>query len=368
MKKRVLTIIMSIIICNIAFATGIPLGKAINNLPIMQENDLQIAIDNMDIQNASSARVGAENYAKILRNYHIEQTKKEEVELNIAKAVTVDKMRLANKIKAKQYLLTENISMLAFRQLYMAVLAAEGDVELKRMLYAEAKTDYLLAEKQLQAGDITKNEFELKKIALGKADRENTLANTDFQEYKEKLNIMAGAIVEIAPETARMAELQPLGYYKAGAKNRITVQVPLIQNQIIDLELPFYRDKYALNSKAVEDAAWNLRRDYKLNALTAEAAELAAEKNIEMAYFDVVALMLQVQNLAADFSSLKQRVVQMENLYQEGQLSEKRLMQTKIQLKKLENAYKLSSFNLNTKRQALIMATSVGPDYQEVGK
>ncbi len=365
MKKIIIVIISFLLIFNCSFALS--LGEALQKLPIIEENKLQKELDIRSLQGVIDAQYGASDFLKIDKRYGLGTSEHKRLEMKIAKETSLEKAKLGNKIKKMQYSLAENASVIGVRGLYTAALAAKGEYELSNLHYAVAKNNYVLAVKQLKNGDITEYQYKEKQIELNQAANVEALARIDYESYKQKLSVLLGVDVEIAPEQPRLDPLQSLDYYKAGIGNQITVKAPELQNQIIELDFEFYEDRFLIQNEKIERAYDDLWREYKTNKLAIKAAKLAAEKDIEKAYFDVNNMYLQTKSLQDNLFALDQRLVQMEELYQAGLIAENKLNQLKIQHKQLENAYHLASFSLNTKRQALVMATSVGPSYQESG-
>lgn len=365
MKHKILIFLSLLSICSVSFADTINLSQAIERLPIKAENKLQRQIDLMDMQLAVDVENGNRSYTELIKEYDLADSQESALQRKIASEISVEKTAIGNQMKDLQYNLEENVAQLKLRAAYVAALSAKMDTELKQLHLEAATRDYQLAEVQYQRGDITSADFEVKKIALNNAEIEKRLADVNYKKFREELNAMVGAEVLIAPEAAQTVDLADLDYYKSKAGNNIRVRIPQLKNEMIQLETPFYENRYLQKNPRIARANDDLWRDYDFNKLDVKAARLEIEQDIDRAYTDVSATILKVKNLETDLNASKDRLVQMEQLEKSGTISQKRVYDFKIEQKKLENAYLLSAFDLNSKRQALMYSISIGPLYQE---
>ncbi len=363
-RKLMLLVLVVLVISQLSFAEPLKFYAAVEGLAIYQENDLKKEVDFLTLQSIIGQRSDLLAMRQLLSKYKLGEGIVEEFDNNVAIGAMVDKTRLANRIKQMGYDVEQNATFLAARQLYLATLQAKLDAELAQQSYDNALAAQQADEIKRQSGIITENGYLQSVAQCQQAANDLALANINYDRLYGKLANLLHNDVIVEVEQPRLSELPPIEYYYGLIDNRLEVQQPKLQIEIIDLDLPFYTERFL--------AVPELKRDYdalivdkKGYQLDLEQARYQLKKEIQTAYIDIEQAIVEIETLELKLSDVKARLVQMEALYQQGTVSKQQLDDFKVNVKQLENGYYLKSCALNNQRIALQMAVSVGPAYQE---
>ncbi len=363
MKKKFLLIILVLTFsCQFIVADSLPFYQAVDGLRVYQVNRLKREIDGLALNSAVAQQSDLKAARKLIKKYNLGQGIEEELEFNIAIANLVDKMRLANRIKDMGYAVEQNATFLAARRLYLATLKAKLDCELAQLQYDNRQAQLTGDVVKRDNGMISEIDFALSQSETEQAANDLALAKIEYDRLYGKLKQLLGNDVSIAVEQPRLSELASEDYYYSTIDNRFEIARAQIQIDIVDLDLPFYSDKYLVvrNIRTKYGALLREKNSYQLEI---ERQQFLIKKEIQQAMLDVKQSISEIENLQIQLADLRSRLNQMETLYAQGLISRQMRDDFKVNLKRMENGYYLKCCQLNNQRIALGMAVSVGPAY-----
>ncbi len=365
MKRQLLLIIIVLtIVAQISFGDAAKFYLAVEGLNVNDVNKLKRELDQMELQSIIMQRGDLKATKKLIKKYKLGQGIEEELQFNIAIANMVEKTKLANRIKELGYQVEENATFLAARKLYLGTLKAKLDLELAQLIL-DNQLEIFDAEKvKLQNGTISETDYLKSTKQFEQATNDLELAKIEYGKMYDKLRNLLNNDVEIVSEPPRLSTLAPLVYYEQLIDYRFEIQRPKLQNEIIDLDLPFYTKRF-FAVPALKRQYEEMLVDQKSYQLDIEQKRYEIKKEIQLARLEIQQATVEVKALATKLADLKARFVQLQALYDKGVISKQKLNDLKVNIKQLENGYYLKACLLNNKRIALGMAVSVGPAYEE---
>ncbi len=365
MKKQLLLMLVFLTLATqVAFADAVPFYKAVDGVNVKAVNKLKREVDRMELQSYIKQKNDLKALKKAIRKYKLGQNLESDLEMEIAIVNIVDKARRANRIKEIGYLVEENATFLGARQLYLGALKAKLDLELVQLIYDNQLAVFEGEKTKLSNGTISETDFLTANNHFSQVVNELSIAKINYDEMYGKLRNFLNNDVEIVVEQPRITPLAPLDYYEKSIDYRFEIEQPRLLTEIIDLDLPFYTKRF-LVVPAVKRKYKEMLVDKQGYQLDIERKRYQIKKEIQLALFDIQQDINAINTLSTKLADLRARLTQLQALYDKGVISQQKLADFKVDLKRLENGYYLKSCVINTKRIALGMAASVGPAYEE---
>ncbi len=361
-KKLLIVGALVLLSFQLSFGEALKFYRAADNMSVYQQTALKREIDVLSLQSIMAQQSDIKAGLRLINDYQLGQGIVEEFQTELALTTLLDKAKLANRIKQAGYKVEQNATLLAARQLYLAVLKAKLDTELAQLEYDNAQDIQAAEQIKRQHGIITELDYLRVVNQAAAAGNSLKLAQIEYDKtYGKLVNLLHGDVL-IEVEQPRLSALPPVDYYLAQIDNRLEIQQPQLQTEIIDLDLPLYSKRFLVVRDIRRDRE-ALLLDRERQQLLLDEARHQIKKEVQAAYLSVEQMINEVASLTTKLADLRTRLDQMELLYRQGVVSQQKLNQFKITVKQLENGYYLKACALNTQRLALQMATSVGPAY-----
>ncbi|AUG56610.1 MAG TPA: TolC family protein [Ruminiclostridium sp.] len=281
--------------------------------------------------------------------------------------------RFAWQMSQKEKELTENILILALRDLYLGLYSTWRNCDiLKKKLNLESKK-HNANKVRFENGLISNIEFEESQYRFLKTQKDFENAQRDFENMRRNFNSFLGVPIDteydelLFEELKRDVKIQPLEYYLEKAlENRLEIVVLEGQIEMAELQISIY-EKNRVNetyTKVRKEYNEALRQLENLK-IQLEQAKIDIESEIKSAYVEVKKEGYNLQSLNDTLNMQLKNYERLQGQFEQGFIAKLVMDEVEIGLEELRNGIDLVMYAYNTKIMKLEEAAGLGPAFQE---
>lgn len=335
--------------------------EAFLNSKAVQKYKMQLRTDDFKIIEAKMGENSISNYYGFVKEYGLHVTFDDRLKHEIIQETSSKKARLGKEIAGASHLLELNAKKSNYKKLELGAFKASLDIQLSQKKVEYAKDVFDAKNKMHELGKITDEELQIAENEYKKAMHELDANQIEWEHLKSLLDYYLDAKVLIKEESLNTTKLEPLEYYLAQVENRFELYMRKKQNEMDELEIAIYEEKFDALSPVHKDKLTLLKRGVQKRSAEIEIQKNLIGDEIQDAYHKLINKMRTIESFSQKVKNLAKRGEHMKKLYDLGKIALHDYKSFKLKELEAQNAYKIMIMDYNNSYRDFMYGISVGP-------
>lgn len=304
-------------------------------------------------------------------DYFISYDPETKVFMTKMKELFPEQMKFSWEATRDNRIVTTNTFKTTLRGIFFVVYNSQADLQLKQKQFELAKEVNRQDQIRLKNGMITVIDMQESEFELLQAQKGLDAAQRNFENAIREFNQFTGLKAELQYTEIKFEEKlahpkwQPVDYYiEQALSNRFDMVSIRKQISLKEQERKIIEASYVYKiSTTAQDEHERLLNDLEQLNLDLESARLTIMDEINGAYIDVIKAGKSVDNMNNTLKLQRSSFAKMQSRYKAGVISKNILAQAEIGLMQVENGYKATLYDYNSRILRFNNATGIGPGY-----